>query len=572
MDEDFEQAGSAAKQLTKSINDLIFANKQAELSAIQRAQADKDAAEAAAKTEEEENKYKNSKKDLTQAAKQLGMEFVKMTEAGIKFASTIGTQATQGVKLELQNRFAAIKQIATLDANRVANIGQIKAAEQSLTDTFVSVREGFELSADGAANFANNLKGGFKSEFQLTNESLRALVVTGMSTEAQFEKFRKASGRASLSSGQFANAVNKNTLSFLLYGPKFAKAAVDAERLGISLSGVQAAQEGLVTNLDGTIDTVAQLNQLGAQLDFGTLIRVAEQEGPDALLAYARATIPANMLQSASTRALFKQLGISAEDFLKAGGQQQSAANDIEAQMTKAAAKTKDTSTGMSILTYVMTFLTKAFQTAMDTFGGLGLALFGAIKALNLFAASAASKLPGAASVAGGLGKALQFGTGAAIGLGGAQIGRSMVEGGNKAGGMLTGGALAALGTAIALAPFTGGASLAALALAGGVGGGIYAGMGKPANDLYSGGYGRRILVTPNGAFALNNADDIIAGTNLFPAGTLQTGGNNSDLIRKVDNLITALSNANTTITVGGNMQTVPRMQLVGVYSRNEVR
>jgi phage tail tape-measure protein len=103
--------------------------------------------------------------------------------------------------------------------------------------------------------------------------------------------------------------------------------------------------------------------------------------------------------------------------------------------------------------------------------------------------------------------------------------------------------------------------------------GGYFGGLATtPANDMYSAGYGSRTLVTPKGAFALNNADDIIAGTNLFPKGSLRAGSDNSDLVRKVDNLITALSNATTTINVGGNMQTVPRLQLVGVYSRNEVR
>jgi len=89
---------------------------------------------------------------------------------------------------------------------------------------------------------------------------------------------------------------------------------------------------------------------------------------------------------------------------------------------------------------------------------------------------------------------------------------------------------------------------------------------------MFSAGYGNRMLVTPTGAFAMNNADDIIAGTNLFPKGSLNAGSNNSDLVLKVDSLITALSNATTTINVGGSTQTVPRMQLVGVYSRNEVR
>jgi hypothetical protein len=37
----------------------------------------------------------------------------------------------------------------------------------------------------------------------------------------------------------------------------------------------------------------------------------------------------------------------------------------------------------------------------------------------------------------------------------------------------------------------------------------------EPADDLMS-GYGKRTLITPNGAYALNNNDTVIAGTNLF--------------------------------------------------------
>ena len=41
----------------------------------------------------------------------------------------------------------------------------------------------------------------------------------------------------------------------------------------------------------------------------------------------------------------------------------------------------------------------------------------------------------------------------------------------------------------------------------------------KSANDLFSpgGGYGKRILLAPEGAFALNNNDNIIATTNPIP-------------------------------------------------------
>jgi hypothetical protein len=73
----------------------------------------------------------------------------------------------------------------------------------------------------------------------------------------------------------------------------------------------------------------------------------------------------------------------------------------------------------------------------------------------------------------------------------------------------------------------------------------------KSANDLMS-GYGERTLVTPKGAFALNNNDTVIAGTNLFkgndvysgPKGALSMNGGSDvvDAISKLGDRINQLS------------------------------
>lgn len=288
---------------------------------------------------EEDDKRRREQIDKSkEAVKRLYNEVLKIGDAGVKFASTIGTTATRGVQLELKNRAAVAAQLFRLDLDRVVSAQQIQAAQKALTDSFISTAQGMQVSAVGARQFAQSLKGGFKSEFELTGQSLRALVTAGASTEKQFDSFRKASGRAGLSSDQFATLVNKNSLSFMLYGQKFAKAAVDAERLGISLSSVQSAQESMVTNLDGTIDTIAQINQLGGQIDFGSLTRINEFEGPEATLKYLQATIPPALFQSASTRALLKGFGIPIEDLMKsANSTQASAADQIEKAMTESA-------------------------------------------------------------------------------------------------------------------------------------------------------------------------------------------------------------------------------------------
>jgi len=78
----------------------------------------------------------------------------------------------------------------------------------------------------------------------------------------------------------------------------------------------------------------------------------------------------------------------------------------------------------------------------------------------------------------------------------------------------------------------------------------------KNAGDLYSGsqgggGYGKRMLVAPEGTFALNNSDTVIAGTSLFkgddvlsaPAGSVSMGGNEAltKEMQEIKKLITAL-------------------------------
>jgi hypothetical protein len=135
------------------------------------------------------------------------------------------------------------------------------------------------------------------------------------------------------------------------------------------------------------------------------------------------------------------------------------------------------------------------------------------------------------------------------------------------AGTALGGGALSSFGKALggtALAVFA--PEIAAVAATAAVGYGLYS-MFK-GDDVIS-TYGERTLVTPTGAVALNNNDTVLAGTRLMSPGTLQSG-DTSELNRKVDTLIATLQNANTTITIDGTTRTVPRMSLVGVYSRNE--
>lgn len=550
------------KNLITATNDLVKSKKDETKAVKDKTDADKEAT--------------NTSKKVENSLKNFGSELLKVTDAGIKFASAIGTTATSGIELEVTNRVSLLKQLADFNANQSVTLAQLQSAQQSFTDTFISTREGFQLSSDGAREFAQNLKGGFKSEFQLTGQSLQALITAGVSTRGEFEQLRAASGRASLSGNQLANIVNKNSLSFLVFGNSFAKAAADADKLGISLAAVQAQQESYVTNLDGAIDTIQQLNQIGATLDFGTLTRLQETGTPEDVLRYINAETQAINLNLSSVRALTKGIA-NPEDLLKLRGKSATAADSIEAQMTERAKA--ETALGK-----VATFLTRDFNIVKDTIWGLAYSASAAAAALIKLAFTANSSGGGGLGVkglnaigTGLLGQTLGVGAGLTGGyFGGKSLGTAMGATPEAAGnGALIGSGLATL-AALILAPETGGLSLALLGAAGGLAGGGFAGFASQKGDdvISSAGYGDRQLVTPTGTIALNNNDTVMAGTNILSKGALSPESNarTEQLHNKLDTLIGTLNNATTTINVDGQTSTVPRMAVTGVYTRSEKR
>jgi hypothetical protein len=537
---------------------------------------------------------------------------MEIADAGVKLAQSTGVSATKGMQLELANRAKVLSQIFTTDLNRISSGADLVASQQAVSDAFVGFREGMQASADGAQAFNAQLKGGFRSEFQLTGASLRALTVIGATTEGQMDAFRRATGRASLSSNQLSTIVNKNTLSFLLYGNKFAKAATQAEMMGISLEGIQNAQKGLITNLDGTIDTVAQLNQLGAQVDFGTLVRIAEQEGPDALLRYVQSTVPQGLLQSTSFRALFEQLGISSETLLKANKAEKTAAS-LQSSLSETAKEA-------GFLDKAFVFLQRSSIVVTGSFIGLITATVAATLALIRFSRAGgtfstlvdilkksllgAGKLPaGAAPVSdavmmGGLARLGLGVAGLGVAIGGIAYGIEKIKEGKTKTGIGIGAVGGALGTLITGAAVlgaipTGGMSLALLGGGALAGGSIAYGLGK-SDDMLS-GYGSRTLLTSGGAYALNNNDTVIAGTNLFRGNdvmsfgegalSLGTVGNteltallsalnkpamankSGELEKKIDALITTIQNANTVININDTKTQTNRMAVVSVQT-----
>jgi hypothetical protein len=578
----------------------------------------KDASEANAKLTKATNEQKVASDKTSESLKKFGSELLNISRAGIDLAKSLGTTATQGVQLELNNRMSILSQMLSLNSDSAVTMKEQQMAQQALTSTFVSTAAGMQVSAQGTTAFASALKGGFKSDFELTAQSMRALTVAGVGTSTQMEEFRKASGRSSLSSAQFSKIVTDNSLSFMVYGKSFAKAAADAERLGISLSQVQQAQQNMVTNLDNTIDTVAQLNQLGGNVDFGTLVQKLEMEGPDAVLKYLSSAIPGDLMQSTSFRALVGQLGIPAETILK---QQKvgTTADIIEQQMVEAAKATGAVAKGLTIMDRVVTI-------AKDSYLGM---VGSTISVIASFIKLAATTTTLAAAQSAAAGKGLSTGTpaptGGMAGAKGAALSKAGIGGGALAGGFVGATTFAETGD-LKRSIITGIAAMAASVLATGIlaaipGGALFAPFLGPmigsfaaktitdffykADDMFSPGYGQRVLMGPEGNFALNNNDSVLAGTNLFGGATQSTtkqtsvdmssimrmglsaamaplmvankltspvaGQTNTGLEKKLDDLIQTIREASTTINVEGTMKKVPRMQLVGVYSRNEV-
>ena len=77
-------------------------------------------------------------------------------------------------------------------------------------------------------------------------------------------------------------------------------------------------------------------------------------------------------------------------------------------------------------------------------------------------------------------------------------------------------------------------------------------------DDVFSpgggGGYGNRTLMGPEGAIALNDKDDIIAGTDLFNKGKSGGGGgNNSAELGRIANLLEQLLNKEGGVYIDGN-------------------
>ncbi len=104
-----DTAPSALQQLVEALNRAREAEDTRTQAALERAEADKNAAKERAETNKAEVDYKKTKQDLKAAGQKVVSEFNKIAEAGIKLAESLGAQATKGIELEIQDNSKSLK-------------------------------------------------------------------------------------------------------------------------------------------------------------------------------------------------------------------------------------------------------------------------------------------------------------------------------------------------------------------------------------------------------------------------------------------------------------------------------
>lgn len=533
------------------------------------------------------------------------MDGVQIIMDGVKNARDIGISAQEGVGLEIGSMIQSFKSIFSFDPNQIFNADEIKNTTKAATEAFGGLSAGLEIAPEKLLQFNQDLgKAGIFGA--PTAETLKALALTGTTTAEGLESLRAATGRQSIQTGTLSNIINKNLTSVNIFGTSVLKRALDFDRLGISLDSLNKGAESYVTNLDGQIDALAQLGQLGTEIDFEKLTMLQEFGAPGEAQKYVASLVNAEDLRSASYRALLGQIsGINVDEIIKVKG----AGNfdKLQEAVTKQKEKTDDSNDKLTVFSQIIDVLANnklvkfGFNLAVAT-GSLAAFIFQlatsirTLKALSLAAPGGPIKGP-----AGGPPVPTPVPGGPPVPKGPPPTPSSKMIGGAKASGI--GGFASGLISGIleyqqskdikrafgrGLATLVGtiiGGSLGNFipipyvnVLLGSLAGSwaanwLFDKVFSKADDMMSmPGYGDRTLVTPTGTFALNNNDMVMAGTYLFNKGTLQApSGENFILLNKIDRLVDTIQNATTTINVGDQIQQVPRFQLVGVHSRNEV-
>lgn len=306
-------------------------------------------------------------------------------------------------------------------------------------------------------------------------------------------RFKKQIESAGMTRIDAADIISKNSELFARNGVRFQdafiRAAIESKKIGVELSKVSQFGDNLVNDFEGFLTGFAELGAMGLGFDTSRLAEIAVSGDDAALFNELRSQLRGmgkdiNKLDRPTRLSLESAIGMPISELQRLAGV---AAGSGEKTMTAEELQAETNS----------------------KLGGLVDAIDRLILALNILTDPVAAL-------------AYYFTKGA-------EKGAAEINKGNKISGSIIGGLPGALtgaaGMSAALlaagilgAPLTGGASLALVAGATALGGGYGAyktnelAKQTKGDDVVSmPGYGKRTLVTPSGAIALNDKDKIIA-------------------------------------------------------------
>lgn len=352
------------------------------------------------------------------------------------------------------------------------------------------------------------------------------LVVGGNVTKNTFIGQFRAAGLTAANALQFA-AQNANLVAIAgaKYANELARAAANAQRIGVGLDKTEALADGIVGDFEGALERFSELRAMGVEVDFNKLAAVAGTGTPQEVLSELQGQLGGNqkLLEELQRNrflkvALERDLGLNVEDITKlAAGEQAKAPEQTQEE--------KDRTVRDQILERVGTVV-KGIGSLIAAFVGVN-AFLGAntmatnanTLALGTQTSGMISKLTGMVGKLSGLGSGLsglaRFGIGGAgvgIGIGGSLYGRELVKEGKTGTGIglgtlagLVGGGLLAVATGGAAIPFLlGGAALgggiSASGMIGRANGGLVSGPGTSTSDSIP-------TKLSNGEFVINAKD-----------------------------------------------------------------
>jgi hypothetical protein len=314
------------------------------------------------------------------------------------------------------------------------------------------------------------------------------LTAGGDATKTSFiTQFRAAGLTASQALKFAADNANLVAIAGVKYADALARAAANAQRIGVGLDKTEALADGIVGDFEGALERFSELRAMGVEVDFNRLAAVAGTGTPEEVQKELSSQLGGNQnLLGELQRNRFLKVALERDLGLNVAEIQRLAAGE-GAKATEATQEEKDRTTRDKILERVGTVIS-----SIGTLIG-GIATLSAITVSNTLATNANTIALGgkglggmlglgkpALSGMGALGKLGMVGGGAALGMGGVTAGANLVKQGNTGFGVGLGALGGGLGLALALAPFTGGASLLAAGLLGaGLGGAAAYGIGK---------------------------------------------------------------------------------------------